>query len=76
MTPTISTNDAGPTYGPCSSCTFARQRAGNGLECRRYPPRPMLVLESTPTGNPEGYSKRAIWPTVTADDGCGEHSPK
>lgn len=53
----------------CENCKFWKETADDGStgECQRYPPQ--LVTNSV------GTVIDAAWPTVDADDWCGEWKP-
>lgn len=58
-----------PTPFTCSTCKFWQARpTGDGV-CRRYAPKPTVILHTA------GINPGLVWPATRADEWCGEYLP-
>jgi hypothetical protein len=57
----------------CANCRYYEPWGDDDQsgQCNRYAPRPVVQLR--PAGSPSDIV--AIWPSVDAEDRCGEHEP-
>jgi len=58
----------------CNHCTHSRVMPDGSLQCRRYPPTPVMLPGKTVLGAP-AIQVNSIWPPVPMDAACGEWSP-
>lgn len=72
----------------CETCRFIGRQSkskSNLFACRRFPPTVLTVVESRDFRKDhykgiavwsETTSDVSLWPMTTADEWCGEHTPK